>query len=87
MLVSSPMVRKLGTWYPAIFGTIILAKFAACVGVWYMKKWGPITFFAAFVFTEILYSSLNQTSYLELGFSAVVAIVFLAYYRVMDSNL
>ena len=87
MLVPSPFVRNIGTWYPAIYGTIILAKFAACVGVWFMKKWGPITFLCAFILAEIIYTSLDQVSYVELIFYAAASIIFLSFYKRMDSNL
>lgn len=33
MLVSSPFVRNLGVWFPAIYGTLVLTKFAGTVGV------------------------------------------------------
>lgn len=87
MTVSSPFVRVLGTWYPALFGIIILSKFAATVGVWYMKKWGALLFSATFIFSQFVYTALDQVSYPEVIFNGIVVVIFLSFYKRMDNNL
>ncbi len=85
--VFSPDTRRLGDFYPALFGLLISLRFIAYVGVWHYKRWGVelfmVTFFANLI-VELLLDLLNPVA---MGTRAVILIVFAIYYRKMDKNL
>lgn len=85
--IFSPFIKQLGIWYPAIFGSIISARFMALVGVWFLKKWGAILFVCVFIINEVMRLLVDDVSYIEIVFSAFISIVFLSYYKIMDRNL
>lgn len=85
--IFSPFIKQLGIGYPALFGTIISLRFIALVGVWHMKKWGAVLFALVFCSNEIMRVFINDVNYIELIFSALLSIVFLSYYKLMDRNL
>lgn len=74
-------------WYPALFGSIISLRFMSLVGVWFMKKWGVLLFVAVFILNEIMRTMIDDVSYVELPFSAILSIIFLSHYKLMDRNL
>ncbi|MEO8148949.1 MAG: hypothetical protein ABI723_14985 [Bacteroidia bacterium] len=85
--IFSPFIKQLGIGYPALLGSIISLRFISLVGVWFMKKWGVILFVIIFIVNEIVRTMIDDVSYIELPVSAILSIVFLCYYRLMDRNL
>ncbi|MES2838475.1 MAG: hypothetical protein V4667_13185 [Bacteroidota bacterium] len=85
--IFSPFVKKLGDWYPAIFGSLIAAHFIAVVGVWFMKKWGVFLFFVSILISQSIHLLADNWS----GASLILPILFLGstifYYSKMDRNL
>lgn len=85
--VFSPAIKKMGDWYPALFGLIVAASFISYIGVWHMKRWGVQLFIITFFIKEILLILVNDVNYAGIFFSILFIIVMLAYYRRMDPNL
>lgn len=85
--VFSPSIKKLGDWYPALFGLIVACSFIAYIGVWHMKRWGVTLFIVTFFVKEILLVFINDLSYIGLFFSSVFIVCMLFYYKRMDVNL
>jgi hypothetical protein len=85
--VFSPDIKKLGDWYPALFGLSVALTFISFIGVWHMKRWGVNIFIATFFFKQILHVLTDEVSYLGIFFSVTFIICFLIYYRRMDVNL
>lgn len=85
--VFSPSIKKLGDWYPALFGLIVACSFIAYIGVWHMKRWGVTLFIITFFVKEILLVFINDLSYIGLLFSLVFIVCMLFYYKRMDVNL
>ena len=87
IFVFSPFVRKIGDWAPAIYGLIIALKFISFIGVWHMKKWGVLLFFATFI-SDIVFALLAaEINYIGLSFSLFYTVFFLIFYRRMDEDL
>lgn len=96
MYAFSPTVKKAGEVYPALYSFVICLQFIACVGIWYMKRWGVHLFLLAFSGKETLLLLMNDFKNSGLGFiltmlfvllSFIIIIVSLIYYRRMDLNL
>ena len=95
MLVSfpaifSPSVKKLGDFYPALFGIITACTFISFVGVWHMKKWGVQLFAITFFVKESLLVSIDDigtTAIAGIVVSVIFILVFLFQYKKMDGNL
>lgn len=85
--VFSPGVKKLGDWYPALFGLVVALTFISFIGIWHMKRWGVNIFIATFFFKQILHVLTDNVSYVGIALSAIFIIFFLVYYRKMDVNL
>jgi hypothetical protein len=85
--VFSPSVKKLGDWYPALFGLIVAFSFIAFIGVWYMKRWGVSMFIITFFIKQILLILINDISYLGLIMSSLFIVIMLFFYKKMDFNL
>lgn len=85
--IFSPFIKQLGIGYPALLGSIISLRFIALVGVWFMKKWGAVLFVIIFILNEIIRTMIDDVSYIELPVSAILSIIFLSYYKLMDRNL
>ena len=92
----SPAVKKMGEFYPALYSFVICLEFIACVGIWYMKKWGANLFILGFSGKETLLLLMNDfsatgtpfvLSMVFLGLSILLIIATLFYYRKMDTNL
>lgn len=85
--VFSPSIKKMGDWYPALFGLIVASSFISYIGVWHMKRWGVQLFIITFFMKEILLILLEDFSYVGIAFSLFFLISMLFFYRRMDLNL
>jgi hypothetical protein len=92
----SPTVKKIGEFYPALYSLVICLEFIACIGIWYMKKWGVHLFIIALSGKETLLLLMNDFNNTGAGFmfsmlflvlSITILIVMLFYYKRMDINL
>lgn len=85
--VFSPSVKKLGDWYPALFGLIVAVSFISYIGVWHMKRWGVSLFIIAFFVKEIILILINDINYIGIVFSCLFIIIMVFFYKRMDVNL
>ena len=88
--IFSPAIKKLGDFYPALFGLIIASTFISLVGVWYLKKWGVQLYILTFFAKQILLLFINDTgtmTVIGIVFSIIFIIIFLVFYKRMDENL
>ena len=85
--VFSPSVKKLGDWYPALFGLIVAVSFISYIGVWHMKRWGVSLFIIAFFVKEIILILINDINYFGIVFSSLFIIIMVFFYKRMDVNL
>jgi hypothetical protein len=88
--IFSPFIKRLGDWYPAIYGLIVAFSFISFVGVWHMKKWGVnlyiITFFAKQIFLYLI-DDYEMGTIVGIFLSVFFIISFLVFYKRMNSNL
>lgn len=66
---------------------MVSLRFMALIGVWYMKKWGPILFLIVFLVFEITSIMVGISREIELPLSTILCLVFLTYVPRMDDNL
>ena len=85
--VFSPSIKKLGDWYPALFGMIVAASFISYIGVWNMKRWGCSLFIITFFIKEIMFVLINDISFPGIIVSVFFITSMMAYYKRMDLNL
>lgn len=86
-MMFSPETRRMGDFFPALFGLLVAARFISYVGIWYMKRWGAdllmITFGASVVKSVLM----DDVSPISIGYHILVIIVLAFHYRKMDRNL
>ena len=89
--IFSPTTKRLGEWYPALFGAVVAAQFISFIGIWHMKRWGVELFLINFFFKTLLHAVAGM-----LGDGSVIAgivvsfffaVPFLGHYKAMDRNL
>lgn len=85
--VFSPSVKKLGDWFPAMFGLLVAFNFIAYIGVWHLKRWGVNLFIFTFFVKQTLYVLINDISYVGIALSVLSIITMLFYYKRLDVNL
>ncbi|MBK8845484.1 MAG: hypothetical protein IPO27_02555 [Bacteroidetes bacterium] len=85
--IFSPFIKKLGTWFPALFGSLVSLRFISLVGVLYLKKWGPLMYLIVFAVYELACIITDSFGYFEFFTSAFIGVVFLFYYPRMSGNL
>lgn len=85
--VFSPAVKKMGDWYPALFGLLVAASFISYVGVWHMKRWGVNLFIITFFVKELLFVLIDDVSYVGIVLSVFFIIAMISFYKRMDLNL
>ena len=85
--VFSPSVKKLGDWYPALFGLIVAVSFISYIGVWHMKRWGVSLFLISFFIKQTILILINDINYSGIIFSILFIGVMVFYYKRMDVNL
>jgi hypothetical protein len=86
-IIISPAIKKLGTWYPALFGIFVSLKFISYVGVWHMKKWGAELMLLAYGLELSLGFSLDYTSPTNVVMGMISLAAVIPYYRQMNYNL
>jgi hypothetical protein len=86
-MLLSPETKRLGDFFPALFGLLVAFRFIALTGVWYMKRWGAELFmitFGASMIKDIVFDSVSVLSVLwQVG----LIVAFAVYYKRMDKNL
>ena len=85
--VFSPAIKKMGDWYPALFGLIVASSFISYIGVWHMKRWGVQLFAITFFVKEALLFLVNDLSIIGVVLSVFFLVSMLFFYRRMDLNL
>jgi hypothetical protein len=83
----SPEVRKMGDFYPALFGLFNALTFVAFVGIWHMKRWGVAMYMYVFLIQLIVGVMVDHVSIVRLVTVPIFLIPFLIYYKRMDPNL
>ncbi|MES2394672.1 MAG: hypothetical protein V4549_01635, partial [Bacteroidota bacterium] len=73
--VFSPSVKKLGDWYPALFGLIVAVSFISYIGVWHMKRWGVSLFVVSFFIKEMILILINDINYIGIVFSSLFILI------------
>lgn len=85
--IFSPSLKKLGDWYPALFGVLVAMSFISYIGLWHMKRWGVQLFIISFFVKEILLVMINDLSYVGIVFSIFFISSMVPFYKRMDVNL
>jgi hypothetical protein len=87
--VFSPAIRKLGDFYPALFGLLVSCRFIAFVGIWHMKRWGVELFMVTLVAQIIQATVMDayEINPIGLGIHLTALVVLAFHYRKMDQNL
>ena len=85
--IFSPTIKKLGDFYPALFGFIVAASFIAFIGVWHMKRWGVNLYIGIFFLKQVLLLLIDDLSIPGIIVSSFFIFSMLAYYKKMDLNL
>jgi len=85
----SPVIKKIGEFYPALYSFVVCLQFISFVGIWYMKKWGLHLLVASFFLKNILLVFMNTFQYGDITFliEIIFIIILLFYYKRMDINL
>src|SRR4051812_11873167 len=85
--VFSPPIKKLGLFVPALYGVLVSAGFIACVGIWYLKRWGAELFVMSFFAKTLFFMMTDQMGfsfYLGLVFSVFFIVSLLRFYKQMS---
>ena len=85
--IFSPFVKKMGDFYPALFGCIIAFNFISIVGVWYMKKWGVTLFLFSSLVNQIAKLWVNNWSATDIILPIIFLSVSFFFYKQTDENL
>lgn len=86
-MMFSPETRRLGDFFPALFGLLVAARFISYVGIWYMKRWGADLFLITFGASLIKGILMEDVSFISIGWHLLVIIVLAFHYKKMDRNL
>jgi hypothetical protein len=89
LYVFHPEIKRMGEWFPAVFGLIVAVRFIALIGVWHMKRWGVELYIIAY-FTRlffVMYTGQLASNATGLVMSLAWMIVFIVFYKRMDLNL
>lgn len=85
--VFSPDTRKLGDFFPALYGALISLRFIAYIGLWHYKRWGVemlLTTFVAQIIVDLIFTEISPVS---IVYHVGIFIFLFFHYRKMDSNL
>lgn len=85
--VFSPSVKKMGDWYPALFGLLVAVSFISYIGLWHMKRWGVQLFIITFFVKEIVSVLSGDLNVGTIFISILFIIPMLMFYKRMDLNL
>jgi hypothetical protein len=86
-LLFSPETRKLGDFFPALFGLLVAGRFIAYVGIWYMKRWGVELLLITFAATLIKALLMNEDMLITVIWHIVILTYLMFQYKKMDRNL
>jgi hypothetical protein len=85
--VFSPSVKKMGDWYPALFGLLVATSFISYIGLWHMKRWGVQLFIITFFAKEIVNVLSGNLNIVAILIFALYITPMLVFYKRMDMNL
>jgi len=88
--VFSPFIKKLGDWYPALFGIINTCGFISFIGIWHMKRWGVHLYALTFFIRTSIFILIEDTGTTMIAgvINSIIFIVLLCiFYKRMDVNL
>jgi len=85
--IFAPSLKKMGDWYPALFGILVATSFISYIGLWHMKRWGVQLFTVSFFVKECLLVLIDDVSYPGIAVSIFFIMSMLPYYKRMDVNL
>jgi len=85
--IFSPFIKKMGDFYPALFGCIIAGNFISIVGVWNMKRWGVHLYLASGLVGQIAHLLADNWSVFSIILPCLFLLVTGFYYRQMDEDL
>lgn len=85
--VFSPAIKRLGDWYPALFGLFVALNFIAYIGIWHLKKWGVLLLTCTFFIEQSATILLDKFGPISCVLSAAAIIVFSFFYTRMSDNL
>lgn len=85
--IFSPAIKKLGDFYPALFGFIVATSFISFIGVWHMKRWGVNLYITIFFLKQIVLVLTDDISLPGIIASVFFISAMIAYYKHMDLNL
>jgi hypothetical protein len=85
--VFNPSLKKMGDWYPAIFGLIVACTFISYIGVWHMKRWGVQLFAIAFFVKQAALILIGDLGIVGIILSVAMLVIMICFYRRMDINL
>lgn len=85
--VFSPETRRMGDFYPALFGLLISLRFIAYVGLWHMKRWGVELFLVTVTAELIEVIVTNDFSAILNVYNLGIAVILVLMYKKMDRNL
>jgi hypothetical protein len=86
-MMFSPETKRLGDFFPALFGLLVTFRFIALIGIWYMKRWGVELFMITFGATIAKGILMDDLSVLSVVWHALSLIYLAIIYRKMDRNL
>ncbi len=85
--VFSPSIKKMGDWYPALFGLIVASSFISYIGLWHMKRWGVQLFLITFFIKETILVVVQDVNFMGIFFSILFIVPMMVFYKRMDLNL
>ncbi|MGZ4056270.1 MAG: hypothetical protein ACXVPU_10960 [Bacteroidia bacterium] len=85
--VFSPSIKRMGDWYPALFGLLVATSFISYIGLWHMKRWGVQLFIITFFVKEVVNIMTGDLNLVPIIITALYMIPMLLFYKRMDMNL
>jgi hypothetical protein len=88
--IFSPFTKRLGMWFPALFGAIVACHFIALIGIWHLKRWGVELYVGTFLASMIVSTLIEDFDFMfsvGLLFRLWFIPTFLYFYKRMDRNL
>jgi hypothetical protein len=85
--VFSPVIKRMGDWYPALFGLFVALNFIAYIGIWHLKKWGVLLLAFTFFAEQSTAVLLDRFGIISCILGTASIIVFSFFYTRMSDNL
>lgn len=86
-MLLSPETKRMGDFFPALFGLLVAARFIALTGIWYMKRWGVDVFLITFGATLAKGILMDDLSTISVVWHVLCLIYLATQYKKMDRNL